>query len=62
VGMKFCGHVPNSLMNKNLGSADPYLLSKMVFWAPKTLLYPSGRGEKNFSSNFGRYDLQNGEE
>jgi hypothetical protein len=33
----------------------------MIFLAPKTLLYPSGKGEKNFSS-FERYDLGNGEE
>jgi hypothetical protein len=40
----------------------PYLLFKMAFLAFKTLLYPSGAGEKNFFVNFERYDLANGEE
>jgi hypothetical protein len=40
----------------------PYPLWKMVFSASKTLLYLSGIGEKNFSVNFERYDLANGEE
>jgi hypothetical protein len=40
----------------------PYPLRKMVFLASKTLLYLSGIGEKNFSVNFERYDLANGEE
>jgi hypothetical protein len=34
----------------------------MVFLAFKTLLFPSGAGEKNFFVNFERYDLANGEE
>jgi hypothetical protein len=39
----------------------PYPPQKMVFGASKTLLYPSGIGEKNFLFNFECYDLANGE-
>jgi hypothetical protein len=60
--MTFRGHVPNSPTNKNMESYIPYPLWKMVFSASKTLLYLSGIGEKNFSVNFERYDLANGEE
>jgi hypothetical protein len=48
--MRFCGHVPNSLRNKNMERHIPYPLQKMVFFASKTLLYPFGRGQKNFFS------------
>jgi hypothetical protein len=40
VDMRFCRHVPNSPRNKNLKSLNPYLLYKMVFLAPKALMYP----------------------
>jgi hypothetical protein len=40
----------------------PYLHPKMVFLAPKTLLYLSGRVEKNFLFDFEPYDLANGKE
>jgi hypothetical protein len=60
--MRFWGHVPNSLRNKNMERHIPYLLLKMVFLAFKTLLSPLGTGEKNFFVNFERYDLANGEE
>jgi hypothetical protein len=50
VGMRFCGHVPNSPRNKNLKRLILNLLKKVVFWASKTLLSPLGRGEKTFSS------------
>jgi hypothetical protein len=56
VGMRFCGHVPNSLRNKNMERLIPYLLKKMVFLAFKTLLSPFGAGEKNFFVNFEHYD------
>jgi hypothetical protein len=59
--MRFWGHVPNSLRNKNMESNIPYPLQKMVFGASKTLLYPLGIGEKNFFFNFECYDLANGE-
>jgi hypothetical protein len=39
----------------------PYPFQKMVFGASKTLLYPSGIGEKHFLFNFECYDLANGE-
>jgi hypothetical protein len=48
VNMRFCTHVPNSARNKNVTSGKPYLRPKMVFLAPKTLLYLSGTMEINF--------------
>jgi hypothetical protein len=42
VNMRFCTHVPNSTMNKNLRSGKPYRRRKMVFLASKTLLSLSG--------------------
>jgi hypothetical protein len=59
VGMRFCGHVPNSTRNKNMKFLSPYLLQKMVFLASKTLLSHFGIGEKNFLINFECYDLAN---
>jgi hypothetical protein len=50
VGMRFCGHVPNSPRNKNPKKHIPYLLVKVVFLDPKRLLSPLGMGEKTFSS------------
>ena len=47
VGMRFCGHVPNSYGNKNLESINP-LLYKMVFLVPKTLLCCSSMGKKTY--------------
>jgi hypothetical protein len=47
VGMRFCGHAPNSHKNKNLKSLDPYLFQKYIFLVPKTLVYPLSIGEKN---------------
>jgi hypothetical protein len=60
--MRFCTHVPNSTRNKNVKSGKPYLSPKMVFLAPKTLLYLSGIVEKNFFFDFEPYDLANGKE
>jgi hypothetical protein len=48
--MRFCGHVPNSLRNKNLKRLIPYLLLKVVFLDPKRLLSLLDRGKKTFSS------------
>jgi hypothetical protein len=48
VGMRFWGHVPNSLRSKNMEKHIPYHLQKMVFLASKILLYPSGIGGKTF--------------
>jgi hypothetical protein len=62
MGMRFCGHVPNSIRNKNMKFFNPYLLQKMAFLASKTLLSSSGIGEKNFLINFERYELTNGKE
>jgi hypothetical protein len=36
--MRFCGHVPNSLRNKNPKRHIPYLLEKVIFLDPKRLL------------------------
>jgi hypothetical protein len=60
--MRFCTHVLNSTMNKNLRSGKPYQRRKMVFLASKTLLSLSGTVEKNFFFNFECYDLANGKE
>jgi hypothetical protein len=49
--MRFCGHVPNSLRNKNL--------KRLIL---NLLLSPFGRGKKNFFFNFECYDLTNGKE
>ena len=43
----------------NLKPLNSYLFQKMVFWAPKTLLYPLSRTEKAFFSNFEPYDFAN---
>jgi hypothetical protein len=48
--MRFCGHVPNSLTNKNLKRHIPYLLEKVVFLDPKQLLSPLAGEKKTFSS------------
>jgi hypothetical protein len=58
--MRFCTHVPNSTRNKNVKSGKPYLSPKMVFLAPKTLLYLSGIIKENFFFDFEPYDLANG--
>jgi hypothetical protein len=50
VNMRFCTHVPNSTMNKNLRSGKPYRRQKMVFLASKTLLSLSCTVEKTFFS------------
>jgi hypothetical protein len=60
--MRFCTHVPNSTRNKNVKSGKPYLSPKMVFLAPKTLVYLSGTVEKSFLFDFEPYDLANGKE
>jgi hypothetical protein len=60
VDMRFCWHVPNSPRNKNLKSLNPYILYKMVFLAPKTLLYPLSTWNFLFFFNFQPYDLTNG--
>jgi hypothetical protein len=62
VGMRFCGHVPNSPRNKNLKKLISYLLEKVVFLDLERLLSPFRRGEKNFFFNFECYDLTNGKE
>jgi hypothetical protein len=51
VGMRFCGHVPNSPRNKNLKRHIRNLLENVVFLDPKRLLSPFGRGKKNFFFN-----------
>jgi hypothetical protein len=60
--MRFCGHVPNSLRNKNPKRLISYLLEKVVLLDPKRLLSPFGRGKKNTFFNSEYYDLANGKE
>ena len=50
MGMRFCGHVPNSPRNKNLKRRIPNLLKKMVFLDPKILLSSFCRVKKTFFS------------
>jgi hypothetical protein len=50
VGVRFCGHVPNSPRNKNLKRLIPYLLEKVVFWTPKDCCPPLAGAKKTFSS------------
>jgi hypothetical protein len=57
--MRFCGHVPNSLRNKNLKRLILNLLERVVSFYPKKLLSPFGKGKKNFFFNFECYDLAN---
>jgi hypothetical protein len=61
VGMRFCGHVPNSPRNKNLKRLILNLLEKVVFLDPKDCCPPL-QAKKNFFFNFECYDLTNGEE
>jgi hypothetical protein len=58
VGMRFWGHVPNSLRNKNIERHIPYLLLKMVFFAFKTLLSLRAQGKKTFLSTLNVMILQ----
>jgi hypothetical protein len=58
VGMRFCGHVPNSLRNKNPKRHISYLLEEVVFLDPKRLLTPFGKGKKTFSSTLNVMILQ----
>ena len=62
MGMRFCGHVPNSPRNKNLKRLILNLILKVVFLDLKRLLSPFCRGKKNFFFNFECYDLTNGKE
>jgi hypothetical protein len=50
MSMRFCRHIPNSPRDKNDMSHNPCLLGKVVFWAFKILLSPSGTGKKSFLS------------
>jgi hypothetical protein len=62
--MRFLGHVPNSLRNKNMEKHIPYLFFKWFFW-PSKLHYSLRAQEKkalNFFVNFEHYDLANDEE
>jgi hypothetical protein len=58
----FFGHVPNSPRNKNLKRLILNLLKKVDFLDSKRLLFPFGKGKKNFFFNFECYDLANGKE
>jgi hypothetical protein len=50
MGMRFCGHVPNSPRNKNPKRHISYLLEKVVFCTPKDCCPPWARANKTFSS------------
>jgi hypothetical protein len=55
--MRFWGHVPNSLKNKDMEGHIPYLLSKMVYWANSAV--PLGHmGKKGFLSTLNVMILQ----
>jgi hypothetical protein len=56
--MRFWGHVPNSLRNKNMERHILYLLLKMVFLAFKTLLSRWAQGKKTFMSTLNVMILQ----
>jgi hypothetical protein len=60
--MRFCGHVPNSLRNKNPKRHILNILEKVVSLDPKRLLSPFGWGKKKKFFNFECYDLANGKE
>jgi hypothetical protein len=49
VNMRFCTHVPNSTMNKNVKSNKPYLRPKMVFLPPKHCCTSQAQWKKTFS-------------
>jgi hypothetical protein len=56
--MRFWGHVPKSLRNKNMERLIPYLLLKMVFW-PSKLCHPvKAQGKKKFWSTLNIMILQ----
>jgi hypothetical protein len=50
VGMRFCGHVPNSPRNKNSKRHIPYPLQKCGFLGPQQTDVPLGRGKNTYSS------------
>jgi hypothetical protein len=62
VGMRFCGHVPNSPRNKNPKRLIPYLFEKSGFFGLQKTTVPLGQGQNLFFFNFECYDLANGKE
>jgi hypothetical protein len=60
--MRFWGHVPTSLRNKNIERHIPYLLFKTGFFGLQNFGVPFKCRGKNFFVNFECYDLANGEE
>jgi hypothetical protein len=60
VGMRFCGHVPNSPRNKNLKMLILNLLKIVVCWIPKDCCPPFAGAKLLFFFNFECYDLTNG--
>jgi hypothetical protein len=56
--MRFWGHVPNSLRNKNMERHIPYLLLKMVFLAFKLCCPLWAQGKKTFLSTLNVMILQ----
>jgi hypothetical protein len=56
--MRFCEHVLNSPRNKNPKRLITYLLEKVVFLDPKSLVSTSDRGKKTFSSTLNVMILQ----
>jgi hypothetical protein len=52
MGMRFCGHVPNSPKSKNQKRDILNLIKKVDFLDPKRLLSPVCSGRKNFFFNF----------
>jgi hypothetical protein len=60
--MRFWGHVPNSLRNKNMERHISNLLQKNGFSGLQNSAVPLRHRKKNFSIDFEYYDLANGEE
>jgi hypothetical protein len=52
VGMRFCGHVPNSPRNKNLKRLIPNLLKKSDFFGPQKTAVPLLQGQKKLFLQF----------
>jgi hypothetical protein len=50
VGIRFCGHVPNSPRNENPKRHISYLLEKVVFLDPKRLISPLEGAKISFTS------------
>jgi hypothetical protein len=60
--MRFWGHLPNSLRNKNMEKHIPYYHKNGFFLPLELCCSLRAQGKKTFFVNFECYDLANGEE